>query len=310
MNRKIFLEITMAKKQIDIQGRAVRQFCRQASRCRMCRSDELLEYLDLGFTPPADQFRTQEERGVPEIFYPLKVNLCLACGLSQLSHVVDPRVLYQHDYLYESSTTRTGQQHWEELSLSVIKRLGLSAGSLVVDIGSNDGTLLKFFKQKGMKVVGVDPALNIVKIANQQNKIKTICDFFSRRTAKSIKRKFGLASVITGTNVFAHVDDLVSLIKAVKFLLKRDGVFIFESPYFQNLVDQLQYDTIYHEHLSYLSLRPLRPFFAKFGMEVFAIEQTSIHGGSFRVYVGRKGVWSVDQSVGKLIKQEKSRGLH
>lgn len=278
----------MVKQHKNIQSEAVSLFCRSVVRCRMCQSSKLVKYLDLGFTPPADQFCTKDELNFPEIFYPLRVNLCLNCGLSQLSHVVDPRVLYQHDYLYESSITKTGQRHWKKFSLAVIERLGLSKGSLIVDIGSNDGTLLKFFKQAGMKVAGVDPAPNIVKIANQQNKIKTICDFFCRRTAERIKRSFGPASVITGTNVFAHIDDLTSLLKSVKYLLKKEGVFIFESPYFQNLIDKLQYDTIYHEHLSYLSLGPLVPFFNRFGMEIFAVEQTPIHGGSFRGYVDKK----------------------
>ena len=300
----------MIKKYVDIQKEGTDLLYKLNINCRMCDSNNLIEYLDLGFTPPADQFRTKEELFLPEISYPLRVNLCKKCGLSQLSHTVNPSVLFQYDYLYESSTTKTGQKHWDEFSRKVVDRLELSPKSLVVDIGSNDGTLLKFFKEKGMRVIGVDPAPNIVKIANEKNKIKTICDFFNSSVVKKIRQEAGQADVITGTNVFAHIDDLNSLMKAVKSLLTNTGVFIFESPYFQNLINQLQYDTIYHEHLSYLSLKPLIPFFAKFGMEVFAVEESSIHGGSFRVYVGKKNIRPIDSSVFKIIKQEKKNRLH
>lgn len=300
----------MIKEYKNLQNEAIKHLYRIVDRCRMCRSVELIEYLDLGFHPPSDQFRAKEELNLPEIFYPLKVNLCKKCGLSQLSHVVDPRVLYQYGYLYESSITKTGQKHWNEFAKMVIARLKLAPKSLIVDIGSNDGTLLKFFKEKGMRVMGVDSAPNIAEIANKKNKIETICDFFNYKTAKTIIKKAGRADIITGTNVFAHIDDLFNLMTAVKYLLKPKGVFIFESPYFQHLIDNLEYDTIYHEHLSYLSLKPLIPFFGRFDMEVFAIEETPIHGGSFRVYIGKKGLRKIDSSISRLIKQEKEHRLH
>ena len=146
----------------DIQREAVEPLCRALTECRMCKSGKLAEYLDLGQTPPADQFRTPEERDIPEIWYPLRVAVCTDCGLSQLTHVVDPRVLYQYDYPYESSTTKTGKMHWDEFAEAVVARLGLSANALVVDIGSNVGTLLESFRDTGMKDAGIDPAPNIV----------------------------------------------------------------------------------------------------------------------------------------------------
>ncbi len=297
-------------KQKDLQAEAVKNLYRVADACRMCKSSKLFPYLDLGFTPHADQFRTSYELDIPEIFYPLRVLMCENCGLSQLSHVVNPKVLYQFDYPYEQSMTKTGQAHWDSFAKSVISSLHLKRKAVVVDIGSNVGTLLKSFKKEGMNVIGVDPAPNIVRIANKEHGIKTICDFFGMKSAKKIKKLVGLASVIVGANVFAHIDNLDEVMRAVKFLLKKNGVFIFESPYFKHLVDSLEYDTIYHEHLSYLSVKPLIPFFAKFGMEIFLIKETDIHGGSFRVFAGRIGTRTIDASVKEFLRMEKESKLH
>jgi SAM-dependent methyltransferase len=293
---------------IDLQTKHTKRFYRIVTHCRMCDSNKLFEYLNLGHTPPADQFRKKEELDYPEIRYPLRVLLCKNCGLSQLSHVVDPRILYQYDYPYESSTTKTGKIHWNNFAQKVKERLDLKMGDLVVDIGSNVGTLLESFRDVGANVLGVDPAPNIVKIANE-NGVETICDFFGLKTVSKILKK-GKAKVIVGTNVFAHIDDLNEVMKASKEVLTEDGVFIFESPYFKHLVKNLEYDTIYHEHLSYLSVKPLVPFFAKFAMEVFAIEESEIHGGSMRVYVGKKGLRKLDPNVSEMIKEEESTGLH
>lgn len=277
--------------------------------CRMCSSTGLHKFLDLGSTPPADQFRRKDQLREPDIYYPLQVMMCDDCGLAQLSHVVSPEILYRNDYPYESSTTRTGQEHWSEFAGSVVKRFGLGAKNLAVDIGSNVGVLLGAFRSHGLRIHGVDPAANIVLIA-QRNGIDTDCEFFNTGTAQSIVERKGRASVITATNVFAHVDDLHEFMASVDTLLERDGVFIFEAPYFVNLLKHIEYDTIYHEHLSYLAVRPLIPFFGKHGMEVFDIEQRDIHGGSFRVYVGRRGQWPVSPEVGRLVQAEIDTGIY
>jgi SAM-dependent methyltransferase len=277
--------------------------------CRMCDSTKLHKFLDLGFTPPADQFRRKDQLREPDVHYPLQVMMCDECGLAQLSHVVSPEILYRNDYPYESSTTRTGQSHWSEFAGSVVKRLQLGPSDLAVDIGSNVGVLLEAFRSNGLKVQGVDPAANIVMIA-RSNGIDTICDFFNEDTVKEIVASKGLASVVTATNVFAHVDDLNAFMVAVYGLLSEHGVFIFEAPYFVNLLKHNEYDTIYHEHLSYLSVRPLIPFFRKHGMEVFDIEQRDIHGGSFRVYVGRQGRWPVSGEVERLSQAESQLGIY
>jgi hypothetical protein len=277
--------------------------------CRVCNSTDLYQFLDLGFTPPADRFLRREQLTEPETHYPLTVNICQCCGFVQLGQVVSPEVLYRQDYPYESSITRSGQSHWNEFARTVVQRFGLGANDLVVDIGSNVGVLLSAFRANGTRILGVDPASNIVRIA-ERNGVETLNDFFSLSVGQEIRKSKGPASVITGTNVFAHVDDLAGFMLSVDYLLNEKGIFIFEAPYFVNLVAQLEYDTIYHEHLSYLSLRPLVPFFRKFGMEVFDVEQRDIHGGSFRVYVARRGQQIVTNEVQRLLDLEKQTLVH
>lgn len=294
---------------IDPQISSTRQLFRIADRCRTCHATSLVEYLDLGFHPPSDQFRKKEELIFPEVIYPLRVLLCETCGLSQLSHVVDPKVLYQYDYPYESSTTKTGKIHWDTFAECVVKRMGLTAGKNVVDIGSNVGTLLESFRAQGMRVFGVDPASNIVEIANV-NGVETICGFFDTKTANQVLEKIGKVDVITGTNVFAHIDDLDAVLENAKSMLYEEGAFIFESPHMKNLIAHFEYDTIYHEHLSYLSLKPVSILAERHQMEVFAVEESEIHGGSFRVYIGHKGKHPVSESVHQMITEEERLGIH
>jgi SAM-dependent methyltransferase len=277
--------------------------------CRMCRSDALYQFLDLGFTPPADQFRRKDQLREPDTYYPLQVAVCDDCGLVQLTHTVSPEVLYRNDYPYESSTTKTGQIHWAGFAKSVVERFALGGNDLVVDIGSNVGVLLGAFKDNGVKVQGVDPAANIVMLAHERG-IDTICDFFNMETVRKILAEKGPASVITGTNVFAHIDDLHTFMHSIQALLGKKGVFIFEAPYFVNLLKFNEYDTIYHEHISYLSVKPLVPFFKHFNMEVFDIQQMDIHGGSFRVFIGATGAWPVTDAVTKLLNEEQAMGIY
>jgi len=277
--------------------------------CRTCGSSQLYEFLDLGFTPPADRFLREDQLLEPEVHYPLAVLMCEQCGLAQLNHVVSPELLYQQDYPYEASITRTGREHWAEFAQSTKEQFNLGADDLVIDVGSNVGVLLEAFKNAGTRVLGVEPAGNIAAIARKHG-IETLNDFFGSDVARRIVEEKGRASVITATNVFAHVDDLTSFMKAVDLLLTPNGVLIIEAPYFTNLLDQLEYDTIYHEHLSYLSVKPLVAFFARVGMEIFKIEQRDIHGGSFRVHVTRSGKRPVSAEIGELLQLEQDRGVH
>ncbi len=277
--------------------------------CRMCASGSLYPFLDLGHTPPADEFRSEKDLNNFIGYYPLKVLVCDDCGLVQLSYVVNPEVLYQNDYPYESSITSTGRTHWREFAGSVVSEYKLKQQSLVVDIGSNVGVLLAAFKQLGMSVQGIDPAQGIVDIANNQG-INTRCSFFDEKTVAEIVKENGRASVVTATNVVAHVDNLDIFIRALDSLLDEDGVFIFEAPYLVDLLENLEYDTIYHEHLSYLSVRPMLRFFEKFNFEIIDIEEQKIHGGSIRVVVSRKDKYKNTGKANLYADRETSLGIY
>ena len=271
--------------------------------CRICGSSNLFTFLDLGFTPPADQFLRENQLTEPETSYPLKVMMCRVCGLAQLSHTVHCEILYRRDYPYESSITQSGQTHWDEFAKTVCSTYKLTKKDLVVDVGSNVGVLLSSFKNNGASVLGVDPASNIVRIAEKRG-IETIDDFLDSTVAKKIVNQKGKAKVITATNVFAHVDDLHSFIKAVKLLLDAKGIFIVEAPYFGNLLKYLEYDTIYHEHLSYLLLKPIMHLVKMHDMEVIDVQERDIHGGSFRVFIARKEKFKVQENVRKFVQTE------
>jgi SAM-dependent methyltransferase len=277
--------------------------------CRMCKGSKLAKILDLGFHPPSDQFLRKEQLRDPVVYYPLEVMMCMDCSLAQLSYVVSPEVLYRHDYPYESSTTMMGRLHWKEFAQTVTQLLDLGPEDLVVDVGSNVGVLLEAFSSQGCRVLGVDPASNIVIIAMKRG-IETFNDFFSIDVAQRILKEKGPATVITATNVFAHVDDLYAFMEAISLLLNKRGIFIFEAPYFVNLINKLEYDTVYHEHLSYFLVKPLVTFFQRFGMEIFDIQQRDIHGGSFRVFVSREGQFPIAPTISELLKQEEEMGIY
>jgi SAM-dependent methyltransferase len=269
----------------------------------MCGGPNLDTFLDLGFTPPADQFLRPDQMSEPETYYPLRVFSCRDCGLAQLDHVVSPEVLYRHDYPYESSTTKFGRLHWDEFAKTVTQRLGLSGDSLVIDVGSNVGVLLDAFRHYGSRVLGIDPASNIVRLAEKRG-IETLDEFFGHPVAVKVAAKYGKASLITATNVFAHVNDLRDFLGGVDHLLTPRGAFIFEAPYFGNLLNHVEFDTIYHEHLSYLALEPVMRFLERFNMEVFDVQERDIHGGSFRVFIARKGTYPVEPAVTSFLDRE------
>jgi SAM-dependent methyltransferase len=274
----------------------------------VCDSSNFLEFLDLGYSPPADQFLRKEQLDEPETFYPLNVQICQTCNLVQLGQTVHHEILYRNDYPYESSTTKQGKLHWEEFAKTTVKEFSLTTEDLVVDIGSNVGVLLEAFNKHGPQILGVDPASNIVKIANDRG-IETWDAFFDLSIAEKILSIKGPAKIVTGTNVFAHINDLHSFMKAVKTLLTKDGIFIFEAPYLGNLIRLLEYDTIYHEHLSYLSLSPIKLLASQFGMEVIDVQERDIHGGSFRVLISRIGVQKIKKRVKDFEQKENSLKL-
>jgi SAM-dependent methyltransferase len=213
------------------------------------------------------------------------------------------------NYVYIPSTSKTLINHFAQLAKKTVERFNLSEDSLVVDIGSNDGTLLKAFKAHGVKTLGVEPATNLAKLA-EANGIETFNDFFNQQVALEVVNDKGKANVITGTNVFAHVNDLDEFLKGIDILLEDEGTFIIEVPYLVDLLKKMEFDTVYHEHLSYFTVRPLVTLFERFGMKIFDVERIGIHGGSIRVFVKRASALTpVSESVIKLLALEQEYKL-
>lgn len=227
----------------------------------------------------------------------------------QLDYIVHPEILFQRDYPYESSTTKTGREHYYSMAADIVKNFPAPKGSLAIDIGSNVGVLCQGFKNFGYKVLGIDPSDTAGQKA-MANGIETIVDFFNESVAERVYEKYGSARVITATNVFAHIYELDSTVRGMEKLLAPNGVIAVESPYALDLINNLEYDTIYHEHISYLSVKPMRSYLKRLGLELFDLKKATIHGGSLRYYIGHKGKHPVKRIVGEYIAQEEKTGLY
>jgi len=276
-------------------------------RCRVCKNRRLRKFLKLGPTPLANSFLKQEQLTSEEPFYPLDVYFCPKCGLVQLRDVVSPEILFK-DYVYLTGVSKTMRQHFYQVVTEIVNNFNLSEDNLVVDVGSNDGTLLKGFKQLGIKTLGVEPATNVALVAERDG-IETVNDFFSAEVAENIITRKGHATVVIGTNVFAHVNDLDSILQAVDNLLTGNGIFIIEVPYLVDLLSKTEFDTMYHEHLSYFSLRPLVTLFKRFNMTLFDVKRIPVHGGSIRCYV-RRPPSKIENSVYELLTLEEDLKLN
>lgn len=252
--------------------------------CRLCGSRDLELVLKLEPTPPANAFVPTPR---PQQAFPLDVHFCRACHHVQLLDVVDPAVLFE-DYVYVSGTSPVFVRHFESYAQELLRRVEPPKGSLVVDIGSNDGTLLGFFQKAGMKVLGIDPAKAIAADATKRG-IETLCAFFTPELAGKLREKRGTAAIVTANNVFAHADDLRAIAEGVRELLADDGVFAFEVSYLLDVVEKTLFDTIYHEHVAYHSVEPLAKFLASCGLELFDAQRVDTHGGSLRGYAQKKG---------------------
>lgn len=277
--------------------------------CRICGASDLERLLDLSAQPAANAFLKRSDFTAEE-YYPLILARCTneACGFVQLAHVVDPQILFE-DYLYVSSTSPVFVKHFEEYAARMDARLHLK-DKLVVDIGSNDGILLRPFKALGAKVLGVDPAKKIAEAATKGG-IETIIGYFTDTLAHQIVAKHGHAALITANNVFAHIDDLDEVTVGVRTLLAKDGLFTVEAPYLKTFIEKKLFDTIYHEHLSYLAVRPLQAFFKKHEMHIVDVEETDSHGGSVRIMVARNDSPFEETSiVAEMIQNEEDQGLH
>ncbi len=281
----------------------------QRSDCRACGSTDLEMVFALKPTPVGDDYVTADRLAEVQPSYPIDTYLCRQCGLAQIIDVIDPDVLYGN-YIYVTQSSPGLNTHFQGYAERVVQRCAVAPGSLVIDLGSNDGTLLRSFKSLGMKVLGVEFAAHIAEQATA-NGIETIGKFFERGLAKELVASHGHARVVTANNVFANIDDLRSWVDGVNELLAADGVFVFESYYLSDVIDNMVFDFIYHEHLSSFSVKPMQMLFQSVGLELVAVERVATKGGSLRYFVQRPhGPVQQDGSVAGLLAEEDAKGLY
>lgn len=275
--------------------------------CIVCNRNDIQPFLDLGSTPLANKFLSKDKLDQPEPSYPLRVGFCPNCHHVQLTEAVPPGAMFD-DYLYISSASDTLKAHLFDLSDIVTQRYHLGAKDLVMDIGCNDGTLLSGFKRHSVKVLGIDPAQNLA-VFTEKLGIPRHVGFFNSASAKQLVERYGQAAAITATNTFPHIPALQDFVKGISIALAPGGVFVIEAHYLVDILDQGAFDTIYHEHISYWALGPMRQLFAAHGFEVVNAERLPLHHGQLRVFVQRKGEGKVQPGVEAILDFEHKRGL-
>ncbi|MDO8499664.1 MAG: class I SAM-dependent methyltransferase [bacterium] len=275
--------------------------------CQVCGQPELTKIFSLGHHAPVHAHLTADKLKEAEITYPLNFCRCSNCGLSQLDYIVDPKILFYSEYPYFTGMTGMLVRNFLEMRDTLMESHGVKAGDFVVDVGSNDGTLLLGFKAKGMKVLGIEPT-NVALVANQ-NGVNTLQEFFTEETAKKIVAEHGQAKVVTATNMFAHVNDVSGLAKGIVTMLSDDGIFVSESQYLVDMLEKTALDTIYHEHLRYYSIKPLRTLLSMFGMSMVDAQRIEAAGGSIRVYA-KKGQHPESERLKNLLAMEEKMGIY
>ena len=277
------------------------------TKCQVCGSSRLAPILDLGHHPIVQNYLDAKKLYAPESTYPLRLVRCADCTLVQLDFVVDPAAVFPTSYPYRTGLTNMLLRNFEALADELLANNFFSKGDLVVDIGSNDGSLLQSFKKRGAHVVGVEPT-DAAKMANKSG-IKTYQEFFDSASGARLARRHGKATIVTATNVFAHIPNTPKLLRAVKSLLASDGVFVSESQYLGDIVEKLEFDTIYHEHLRFYSLQPLMRLAKDAGMSIVDAHRISAAGGSIRVYM-KKGMHEASARTHELMDEEKTSRLN
>jgi SAM-dependent methyltransferase len=288
-----------------ITGRRARPRAVTIEDCRSCGEGGLVSILDLGETPLADRLLTAEQLDEVEYFAPLKVIFCRNCALVQISETVSPEILFGDDYPYFSSVSPALQKHFALSAEELVSRRRLGGESLVVEAASNDGYLLKHFVDRGIPVLGIDPAKGPA-LAAQSKGVNTLHTFFNLELAERLYREGKRADLFLANNVLAHVADLNGFVSGAGLLLKDDGALVIEVPYVLDLIEHCEFDTIYHQHLCYFSVTALDSLFRRHGLHLNEVRRTSIHGGSLRLFVERRDVQG--ESVRNLLENEKREG--
>jgi len=281
-----------------------------ASKCRFCNNNLEYSVINLGMSPLCQKHVKPEHANDMEKFYPLHAFVCEHCWLMQLEEFATPDEIFADEYAYFSSYSESWLKHAKNYTEMMINRFGINANSLVAEIASNDGYLLQWFVQNGIPVLGIDPAANVAEAAREKG-VRTEVQFFGKETALQLVDKYGKADLLLGNNVLAHVPDINDFVEGMKEMLSTDGVITMEFPHLLRLIERNQFDTIYHEHFSYLSFVVVNRIFAHHGITLFDVEELSTHGGSLRIF-GRHAndtKKQVTERVNELIQRELGLGF-
>jgi len=269
------------------------------------------EFIDLNSAPPSNAFITKEQLNEPEVFYPLKLFVCGSCFLVQIDEYKRSRDIFNSGYIYFSSFSRTWLAHAKQYAEMMIEKFGYDQNSRIIEIASNDGYLLQYFKEAGIPSLGIEPAERTAVEARKKG-IETIVDFFGRRLARDLADHGKRADLLIGNNVIAHVPDLNDFVVGLKIALKPAGTITMEFPHLMQMVDNCQFDTVYHEHFSYLSFMTVRSIFNHHGLEIFDVEELPTHGGSLRVFArhAEDHTRIISKNVNTILEKEIARGLN
>ncbi len=278
--------------------------------CRFCKTELEHVFIDLFNSPASNSFLTKEQLNEPETFFPLKVYTCANCFLVQVDEYKKSNAIFNNEYVYYSSYSTSWLAHCKQYVELMTKRFGLNESSQVIEIASNDGYLLQYFKQKNIPVLGIEPTANTAMVA-QEKGINSIVDFFGVGLAGTLSAKGIQADLLLGNNVLAHVPDINDFVAGMKIILKLEGVITMEFPHLMQLVENNQFDTIYHEHFSYLSFHTVKKIFEAQGLEIFDVDELQTHGGSLRIYAKHKedSTKLISENVNALLKKEKDKGM-
>jgi len=279
--------------------------------CRFCKTELKNVFIDLVNSPASNSFLTPEQLNEPEMFFPLKVFTCHKCFLVQVDEYKKSDAIFDSNYVYFSSYSTSWLSHAKRYTEMMIRRFGYNKDSLVIEVASNDGYLLQYFKEQQVPVLGVEPTANTAAVAKEKG-IESVIDFFGVKLAKQLAGEGRKADLLLGNNVLAHVPDIMDFVGGMKIILKEDGVITMEFPHLLQLVENNQFDTIYHEHFSYLSFYTVKQIFESQGLELFDVDEISTHGGSLRIYAKHKEDASkqISPNVTALLKKEIDKGIN
>jgi hypothetical protein len=280
-------------------------------KCRFCGKELSYVFADLGNAPPSNSFLKQEQLNEPEVFYPLKLFVCDRCFLVQVDEYKKSDEIFNNEYAYFSSYSKTWLENAKQYADLIVSRFPLSQKSLIIEIASNDGYLLQYFKEKALHVLGIEPAKNTAQIAKSKG-IDTIEDFFGETLAQGLVKEHRKADLLIGNNVLAHVPNIHDFVKGLKILLKDDGIITMEFPHIMQLIAHNQFDTIYHEHFSYFSFMTVKSIFESYKLTIFDVDELSTHGGSLRIYASHEQNKNrpISGTVNALLEKEYSKGMN